>query len=326
MLAFVASGGLIVLAGVAIAWYSETIAETTGLGRMWVGAVLLAGATSLPELTTDIFAVRLDAVDLAVGDLFGSSMANMLILAVLDLLFPRKEVLRRATLDHVLTVSLAILLTALATVFVLARPELLVFWIDLASLLLFLVYLAGARAIHHHVRYQSARTELYAPGWQVETQLVLRRAVVGWTLAAIGLLGVAPVFVWSAHGIAEITGLGDTFIGTWLVGLTTSMPELVTSIVAVRMGAVDLAIGNLFGSNAFNMALFLPLDLVQPASLFAAADPDHVLSGLVGITLMSLGLVAVVYRAERRFLLLEWGSLLMLAAYGLGVWLLYRVR
>ena len=88
VLMFLAAGAVVVVAGTALARYADAIAKATGLGRLWIGSVLLAGATSLPELTTDVAAVRLGATDLAVGDLFGSSMANMLILAIIDLLSP----------------------------------------------------------------------------------------------------------------------------------------------------------------------------------------------------------------------------------------------
>ena len=113
-------------------------------------------------------------------------------------------------------------------------------------------------------------------------------------------------------------------MGTWLVGLSTSLPELVSSFAAVRMGAFDLAVGNLFGSNAFNMAIFLPLDLAQPGpAIFASLDPGHAISALFAVVLMSLGLAAIVYRAERRFVMIEPDCLLMVVVYGLGIWLLY---
>jgi cation:H+ antiporter len=118
--------------------------------------------------------------------------------------------------------------------------------------------------------------------------------------------------------------LGNTFVGTALVGLATSLPELVASIAAVRMGAYDLAIGNLFGSCAFNMAIFFPLDLVQQGSVFTAVDPRHVLSGLVAVLLLSIGLACVIYRGERRLMMLEPDSFLLIAAYGLGMVLLYQ--
>jgi cation:H+ antiporter len=113
-------------------------------------------------------------------------------------------------------------------------------------------------------------------------------------------------------------------VGTWLVGLATSLPELVASLAAVRMGAYDLAVGNLFGSNAFNMAILLPLDLAQPGSLFAVVDPSHALTGLFAVVLMSLGVAAIVYRAKRKFAMVEPDSLLILAAYLVALWLLYR--
>jgi len=98
----------------------------------------------------------------------------------------------------------------------------------------------------------------------------------------------------------------------------------VACIAAVRMGAFDLAVGNLFGSNAFNMAIFFAIDLAQPGSIFASLDPSHGLSGLFAVVLTSLGVAAIVYRAERRFAMLEPGSILMLLGYGFALWFLYR--
>jgi cation:H+ antiporter len=137
------------------------------------------------------------------------------------------------------------------------------------------------------------------------------------------MLLAAPLFAWSAKGIAEASGLGHAFMGTWLVGLATSLPELVASLTAVRLGAWDLAVGNLFGSNAFNMSLFFALDAAQPGSLFAAADPDHAITALCAVVLMSLGLSAIVYRAKRQHALLEPSSWLMVAAYAATIVVLY---
>jgi len=328
-LGFLASGVVVVVAGVALARHADAIAEATKIGRIWVGSVLLAGATSLPELTTDVAAVRLGAVDLAVGDLFGSSMANMLILTAIDLLPPRRNVLQRVTLDHALAACLAISLNALAAVLVLVRPEASLAWVGPGSLLLFLAYVAGTRAVYRH----AARETVHALGASPAPEAApaearpprsLARAVAGFAAAALVVLLVAPVFAWSAKGIAALSGLGNTFVGTWLVGLATSLPELVASLAAVRLGSFDLAVGNLFGSNACNMAVFLPLDLAQPGNVFAALDPSHAVSALFGVVLMSLGLAAIVYRAKRRFAMIEPGSALMLVAYALALWLIYR--
>jgi Sodium/calcium exchanger protein len=96
-LQFVVSGILIMGAGTLLARFADKIPELTGLGRLLVGSVLLAGATSLPELTVDTSAVRLGLADLAVGDLLGSSLMNLMILAVLDL---SNHVVRQAEPKH----------------------------------------------------------------------------------------------------------------------------------------------------------------------------------------------------------------------------------
>jgi cation:H+ antiporter len=325
VLAFISAGLVVVLAGTALARYGDAIAEATKLGRLWIGSVLLAGATSLPELTTDISAVRLGAVDLAVGDLFGSSMANMLILALIDLLPPRRQVLQQATLDHALAAALAISVNALAAVFILVRPH--VTFLGLVapgSVLLVFAYVAGTRAIYRHAtRAVAGPPSVETAQAEGEPKPSLGRALLGFCLAAAIVLVAAPAFAWGAKGIAEMTGLGNTFMGTWLVGLSTSLPELVASLAAVRMGAFDMAVGNLFGSNAFNMAIFFALDLAQGGSIFAVVDPSHVVSALFGVVLMSLGLGAIVYRAKRRFAMLEPDSLLVLVAYLMGIWTLY---
>jgi cation:H+ antiporter len=142
--------------------------------------------------------------------------------------------------------------------------------------------------------------------------------------AALVVFVAAPAFAWSAKRIAELSGLGTTFIGTWLVGLATSLPEVVTSVAAIRLGAVDLAIGNLFGSNAFNMAVFLAMDVAHPeGSIFANLDPSHAISAFLAVVLMALGLAAIVLRSEGRRSLLEPGSALMLFLYVSGLWVLY---
>jgi cation:H+ antiporter len=319
VLAFLVSGAAVVLAAIRLAREADVIADATGLGRLWTGSVLLAAATSLPEIATDVSAVRLGAADLAVGDLFGSSMANMLILALVDLRPPRGRVLQAATLDHALAASLALSLNAIAAVLIFLRPEASLLGIAPGSLLLFLVYVAGSRTVYRHATRELAAQTL--AGVTRERKPV-GRAAAGFAGAALVVLVASPAFAWSAKGIAEVSGLGNTFVGTSLVGLSTSLPELVASLAAARAGAYDLAVGNLFGSNAINMTIFLFVDAAQPGSVYAAVDPGHVLSGLLALLLTSLGIAAIAYRGKRRFAVLEPDSLLMIAVYAIGLWLL----
>jgi cation:H+ antiporter len=321
VLQFLGSGAVVVAAGIALAKAGDAIASATRLGALWVGSLLLAGATSLPELATDVVAVRIGAPDLAAGDLFGSSMANMLILALVDLMPPRGRVLRGAAFEHVLAGALAIVLNGLAAAFVLGRSRVEVLGTGLDSLLLAALYVMGMRAVYLHGRV-AVGTAAAAAGAEKE-RLSLRGAAIRFGLAAAAILAAAPFFARSAHGIAEATGLGGTFVGTLLVGLATSLPELASAAAAARIGAFDLAVGNLLGSNGFNMAIFLVLDVAHPGPIFAALDPAHALSGLFAVVLMGLGIAGLVYRAEKRFAMLEPSSLGILAAYLLAVGLLY---
>ena len=142
--------------------------------------------------------------------------------------------------------------------------------------------------------------------------------------AALLILLAAPLFANAAKRIAELSGLGATFIGTLLVGFCTSLPELVASVAAVRLGSIDLAVGNLFGSNAFNMILLFAMDLADPSTpVFAVLSPSHALTALFSIVLMSLGMAAILFRTEPRFRLLAPSSTLMLLFYAIGMWMLY---
>lgn len=212
----------------------------------------------------------------------------------------------------------------MAAALVLIRPAETVFGISPGSVALFFAYLLGTRAVFRHASREGQVAPVFEAGAREARPLSIRRAGVGFALAALVVLASAPAFAWSAKGIAALTGLGNTFVGTWLVGFATSLPELVACLAAVRMGAFDLAVGNLFGSKAINMLIFLPLDLAQPGSLFTAIDPNHALSGLFAVILMSLGLAAIVCRAKRRSTMLDPDSLLIVVTYVVALWLLYR--
>ena len=332
-LLFLVNAVAIVLAGAKLSRYGDQIAELSGLGRLWIGVVLMAAATSLPEIFTTMSAGWIDEPDLAAGNLFGAGMSNMLTLALIDLLYRQKRVWRQAALEHTLTATLATVLTGLAAFFILLRIEVVHLGVGLESLVLPILYVLGMRLVlrqedmARRQRTQSTLAEESAGtrGGGTSRREELRRAVIGFAIAAFVLLIAAPVLTHSAEQIARETGVSTTFIGTSLVAITTSMPELVVSIAAVRLGAFDLAVGNLFGSNAFNMAAFFFADLAyRQGSLLSTVSTTHALTGLWAIIMMNIGVMGIIYRAEKRFMLIEPDSLLMLVAYALGLWLLFR--
>lgn len=330
----VLSGAMIVLAGTRLSRYGDQIAALTGIGRLWIGVVLMAAATSLPEVFTTVSACLLDAPDLAAGDLFGAVLANMFTLGLIDLVHRDKRVWEQAAFEHTLVAALAMLLTGMAAFLLLFRNGTGASTIQGGSALLFLIYVFGMRVVFRQEdvkrrqRAQQLLAEAVADDAQVQASARrdgLRRAAVGFVAATMILIIAAPLLAKSAKEIADQSGVSTTFLGTSLVAVVTTLPELVTSLAAVRLGAFDLAVGNLFGSNAFNMAAFLFADLAYHGGpLFGAIATTHALTALWGIVMMNIGLMGIVYRVEKRYWLIEPDSLVMILGYLLGLLLLFR--
>lgn len=318
---FFTSAGVIVGAGIGLAICSDVLADRTGLGALWFGGVAVALVTSLPELVTDVSAVRRDAPGLALGDLFGSSMSNMAILAGVTLVFTRRRLLQRATLEHVLTAAIAMGLTALALVFIDIRGP---FWAGgraAGPALILVAYVVAT----YLIRERQAAAEPEERTLQFE--LSARMAIGGFILLAMAILAAGPVLARSADHLAEQTGMGDSFFGTFGLALVTSMPELSVSIAAIRIGAINLAIANLVGSNATNMALLLPLEIAYtPGDLLGTAGPEIRLAASTAILLMAIGIAAIVLRAERRRFPIDIAAVAILVCYFGAIWGMYSMR
>ena len=147
---FVLSALIIIVAGFLLTKFADMISEATGWGRLFVGGLLLAGATSLPELMVDLKSIQLDLPDLAVGDLLGSSLFNLLILAALDFIYPStfwRTTFSPKYFHHSLAAVLTIILTGIAGVGIASRLDISFFGVSLFSWVIVLVYLFGLRLI-----------------------------------------------------------------------------------------------------------------------------------------------------------------------------------
>ncbi|MFM7137896.1 MAG: sodium:calcium antiporter [Planctomycetota bacterium] len=328
---FLGLAAIVAAAGTILARSADRIAEGTGLGRLLVGSVLLAAATSLPELSVDIAAVRAGTPDLAVGDLFGSSLMNLLILAGIDLAQrSAHRMLSREAASHALSATLAIALTALAALAVLTAgrlPSVTFVGIGGWSWAILAAWLLGARMlfIDQRISARAAMEAAVESGVGPAARPGLARPAVAFATAAVVLVVAGPRLAAVADQLAHETGLGRTFVGTTLVALTTSLPELVASVAAVRMGAFDLAIGNTFGSNAFNMVLFMPLDALYPGSLFAGVNPAHAVTALAVIVATAAAVLGQLYHEERRLPILEPDAVLVVLVVVGALALVYRL-
>lgn len=318
---FLLSAALITYAAMQLAKYGDVIALRTRMGGMFVGTLLIAGVTSLPEVLTTISSLYQGIPNLAAGNLLGSNMFNMFMLAILDILHYKQRLLRKAAMRHALSGGLTVLLISLAVFFILADLPLQVGWVGVDSVVLMLAYLVAMNLIQEQSRQQVGILPEEAlpeglPG--------LRKSLIGFGLAALALVVITPWMVSASARIAEITGLGMTFVGSTLVAIVTSLPELVTTIAAARIGADDMAIGNLFGSNMFNMFALGLTDLFFLQGRFLGViDASFLLVGMLGLLMTVMGLVGNLARLERRILFVELDALVLIITYFGGLWLLY---
>jgi cation:H+ antiporter len=148
------------------------------------------------------------------------------------------------------------------------------------------------------------------------SRTLLRQGLGGFALAGAGLLLTAPLLVMSADAIAVEGGLTETFVGTLLVGITTSFPEMAATYAAVRLGALDLAVSNIFGSCAFNMCILLAMDVAyRPGPVLAAASHDHLLSALFAVLVVALGMLGTLARRGQHLGPVRIASVLVVLAY-----------
>jgi cation:H+ antiporter len=319
---------VIVLAGVRLARYGDVLGEKSGLGSSWIGVVLLAATTSLPELFTGFGATALGGLpDIAVGDVLGSCMFNLLILSLMDALQPQ-PLSARAHQGHALAIGFGLVLVGIAGLGLAGGARLPVLgWVGVASPALIVLYFVSMRVVFAHERQRRARDVKEVAEELRYADIPIRHAALRYAGAAILVVGAA---LWLPHLGAELarqTGLGEAFVGSLFVAVTTSLPEIVVSIAAVRIGAIDLGVANVLGSNLFNL-LILGLDDVfyWPGPLLVAADASHGVTVLAVVVMNGLFLVGLSYRAITKRFVVAWDTGAIAAVYVVAVLLSYLVR
>jgi len=320
---FFISAAVVVYTAIKLAEFGDIIAVRTNLGGVFVGTIFLAGATSLPELMASISSFRAGVPNLAAGNFFGSNMVNVLLLAIIDLINFQVPLLRRIAVSHALTAALTTILMLIAAISILADVDVMVGWVGIDSLALIAIYFGGIWLIQRESRGSAGSTAAaavaLAPGFPS-----LRRGLIGFALSAGALILVVPTLVDASSEIAVLTGLGTGFVGTAMLSVVTSLPELIAALAAMKMNAFDMAVGNLFGSSVFNMlALGLADFFYVDGRFLGAIDPNFALVGLLGLLLTNMALVGNLARVERKLLFAELDAVAIIIVYLLGMYLLF---
>ena len=316
------------LAGARLSRYGDVIAETTGLGGSWVGLILLATVTSLPELVTGISAVTIAGVpDIAVGDVLGSCVFNLAILVVVDFLHPGESLYSRASRGHILSAGFGIaLIGAVAFSLLLARrgEALAIGHVGAYTPLIVALYLLAMRTLHQYERRELAEfVEDVAERYPL---ISLKSAATGYALASAVIVAAGIWLPFVGADIAAQMGWHDSFVGTLFVAAATSAPEIAVTVAAVRLGAIDMAVANLLGSNLFDILILAIDDLFYvDGPLLASVSQAHAVSAVSAIIMTGVAVIGLLYRPPGPlWRSVSWISISLLALYLLNSYVLFR--
>lgn len=321
---FALAAGIIAIAGTRLTRVADELAVRTGLGEALVGALLLGASSSLPGIVTSTVTAATGYPALAIGNALGGIVAQTAFLGIADLAY------RKANLEHsaasVANLMQGVLLLALLTVALISTtlPPVAVFGVSPASLLLVAGYLFGLRLLHSAGSQPMWQPKQTSDTQQEDAELPGKvagspRSLWGRFLLLASLLALMG-YVVSLSGIelANRSGLSQTAVGALLTAVATSLPELVIAIAAVRIGALNLAVGNIIGGNAFDMLFLAAADIAyRDGSLYGRfGDTDLLLLGsaMLMTTLLLLGLL---HRQRHGFAGIGFESTMILTVYAL---------
>ena len=293
---------LLIAGGEALVRGAGTLASRAGISPLVIGLVVVSAATSAPEFAVTMGAVLSGEPDLAVGNVVGSNIVNILFIlglsAVISPLVIKRQLVR---FDIPVMVGISTLLLAVS--------------VDGSISVLDGVLLLGSLAIHTVISIRMGSKEIVDPAEKPDTMPLNSKPVPLWLAILLLIAGIAllvagaQLLVTGAVSIATSLGVSSLVIGLTVVAVGTSLPELATSIIALLRGETDMAVGNIVGSNIFNIGMVLGL----PAILFGQGIPVAPAAIAIDLPLMLATAVALLPIAFTGFVVRRWeGSMFVL--------------
>ena len=339
---FFLCASIIVYAGMRLSYLGDVIAEKLKLGRNWVGVTLLALATSLPEVVTSSSAAKIGAINISIGNILGSNLFNLLIIALIAIISAKS--LKRISLsrNHIISGCMGIMLISIAALSLifynltaLQSSRLYAhLFIGLDSLVIIIAYSFGMRFLLKREKeffspVASPKQKKYKHLSLTKTYLLFIFFTSFIVASGIRMAQLGDIIAQrELHFFSREIIIGQTLVGIILVAIATSLPELVVSLGALRLGAYDMAIGNALGSNMLNILIIPICDLFftrGPILLFSGSS--HIFTALLGIIITAIALLGIFYRLEARVpkkLCLD--AWLIIAVYLVGLYLMFKLN
>jgi cation:H+ antiporter len=313
---------MVIAFGLMMTRTAAVLAERTGLGEAVMGAFFVGATTSLPEIATSVTASFEGYADLALSNAIGSVAGQTAFLALADMTY------RRVNLEHAAASAENLMLASFVLVMLaipllgLALPQATIGGIHPASILMLLAYLQGMRMVSQTHKLpmwlprRTRETRTAADSESTDKVTSLPRLWLQFALAAAMTAIAGWLLARTAIPIAIHTGLSETIIGGLLTGLTGSLPEFITALAAVRMGALTLAVGDILGGNAFDALIIAFSDWSYPGiSVFRAAGQDQIFLLALTVLLTSVLLMGMLHREKHGIVNIGLESFMVLLLY-----------
>lgn len=307
--------GLIVLGADWLVDGASGIARKAGVSEFVIGLTIVGFGTSCPELVVSLTGAFQGNADIAVGNVMGSNMFNTLfILGLTSLIVPvaMTDANRRRDIPLTLFVTVLLLVFGMSrSLFGIGAADSLARWEGIIFLAVFAAYIFWS--------FRSSDPDAFAEGGKTAKSLPV--AIILTIAGLAGLVGGGELFVRSATNLARQLGVSDKFIAVTVLAGGTSLPELATSLVAALKGRDQLALGNILGSNVFNILLILGASaLVTPLSFASVTLVD------ASVLLLSALLLLLWAYTGRRLRIDRWEGCVMLALFAAYyVYLFYKL-
>ena len=281
---FLVSSAFVIGAGIGLARFGDDLAEATGWGKLWVGTLLVGIATSLPEVTVNVSAVWLEKnPSLALGNVFGADMINIFVIGTVALVFGVTNLFGNQGRDTELLIFTGLGLVALALAFGAFGDIRVLGPTSVGGLLIGAGYVYGMRKVYLAGRAAAAEEENGA-------RPSARNAWIGFLTSAAVVIFAGRYLASSADAIAEASGISASFIGVLLVSIVTTLPEGSVTVAASLRRSYGIAMGNVYGSCAFNVTIVAIADLFHTGGpLLREMQAAHFAAALAAFGLMAMG-------------------------------------
>ncbi len=329
-LSFVFNAVLIVVAGTKLTQCADRFSEEFNVGKVWLGIILLGMVTSLPEAISSLSAViSLRAYDLAIGNLLGSDNFNLMLLVVMDLIYRKAAITNDIRSDRTNIVSAGmVVLLELIVIAEIIFPKVFSFsmfgCLNIGMLLIMFLFFIGMRLLYSFQAYNVFEVNRTKQDLLNQSRI---KIIIGLILSAGVVIFAAIRLASSADIIAKQTGLGRTFVGSIFLACVTSLPEMVVSLSALKLGAIDMAVGNIFGSNMINIFIIGVCDLVSRGIfVLSMVSKLQILTASLGIILVCIAVIGISVKHKRTYLGLGIDSIMMSILFLSSTWVLYKLR